>query len=88
MDGSGGQRLPHDSHQVTQDQDAPMVRGKHLVKEYLDLLRCHGVGPLAGELLEEEEDHVELLRDPRAPELPQDLGPTATRWARVPAHHL
>ena len=53
---------------------------------YLDLLRCHGVGPLAGELL--EEDHAELLRDPGAPELPQDAGPTVTRWARVPAHHL
>ena len=25
MDGSGGQSLPHDSHQVTQDQDAPMA---------------------------------------------------------------
>ena len=86
MDGSGGQSLPHDSHQVAQDQDAPMVRGKHLVKEYLDLLRCHGVGPLAGELL--EEDHVELTRDSGFPELSQDDVHTVTRWARVPAHHL
>ena len=56
-----------------------MALGEHLVKETLDLPRWHGVGPLAGELL--EEDHVELLRDPGAPELPQDAGPTVTRYA-------
>ena len=67
-----------------------MARGEHLVKESLDLPRCHGVGPLAGELL--EEDHAEpareRLRDPGVLELPHDAGPNAARWARVPAHHL
>ena len=81
----GGQSRPHESHQVMQDQDGPMAIGEHLVKEILDRPRWHGGGPLAGELL--EEDHVELLRDPGAPERVFDAGPTGMRWARVPAHH-
>ena len=56
------------------------------MKELLDMLRRHGFGPLAGELL--EEDHVELTRDSGFLELPDDAVPTVTLWARVPAHHL
>ena len=60
------------------------------MKEIHDLVLIQGVAPLAGELL--EEDRVEpargRVRDPGFQKLLHDAGPNATRWARVPAHHL